>query len=265
MLILGWSNTLPRCCTVRWGTTENHFPALHPMYVICDKELHFFQCSIQSPGELRSHRFQLQPQSNTPDAANHGVQGYVIISDRCVEAGSELKSAGRCLSRSRVGDPWSRVCSSQNSLTQDIKACYAPISPQWKGLMPPVVQLYTSAVFGLKRKHRTRKSHVLHEHNRTISPSCKSINRGILHANDHLTQANQIGDADLCTAVYQPAASVRFITTSTGIRSATASLLALMVRRMPFPACTGRDTQNTLQRGRQAHKHLGLAVHHTGV
>ncbi len=177
----------------------------------------------------------------------------------------ELKSAGRCLSRSRFGDPWSRVCSSQNSLTQDIKACYAPISPQWKGLMPPVVQLYTSAVFGLKRKHRTRKSHVLHEHNRTISPSCKSINGGILHANDHLTQANQIGEADLCTAVYHPAASVRFITTSTGIRSATASLLALMVRRMPFPAFTGRDTQNTLQRGRQAHKRLGLAVLHTGV
>lgn len=68
-------------------------------HVICDEELHFFQCSTQY-----------------------------------------------------------RVCSSHNSLTQDIKACYAPISPQWKGLMPPVVQLYTSAVFGLKWKHRTMRS-----------------------------------------------------------------------------------------------------------
>ncbi len=41
---------------------------------------------------------------------------------------------------------------------------------------------------------------------------------------------------DLCTAVYQPAARVRLMTTSTGIRSATASLLALMVRKIPFPA-----------------------------
>src|SRR4029434_4529566 len=43
--------------------------------------------------------------------------------------------------------------------------------------------------------------------------------------------------AYFCTAVYHPAASVRLMTTSTGMRSATASLLALMVRRMPFPAC----------------------------
>lgn len=27
---------------------------------------------------------------------------------------------------------------------------YLPISPQWNGLMPPVVQLYTRAVLGLQ-------------------------------------------------------------------------------------------------------------------
>lgn len=40
---------------------------------------------------------------------------------------------------------------------------------------------------------------------------------------------------------YQAAARVVFMTTSTGTRSATALLEALMVRRMPFPAC--RNTQ----------------------
>ncbi len=47
-----------------------------------------------APGELPSHRFQLQPQSNTPEPANHSLQGYLLISDRCVGAGLELKSAG---------------------------------------------------------------------------------------------------------------------------------------------------------------------------
>ncbi len=46
------------------------------------------------PGELPSWRFMLQPQSNTPDPANQGVQGYLIITDRCVAAGLELKFAG---------------------------------------------------------------------------------------------------------------------------------------------------------------------------
>ncbi len=41
-----------------------------------------------------SYRFQLQPQSNTPEPANHSLQGYLLISDRCVGAGLELKSAG---------------------------------------------------------------------------------------------------------------------------------------------------------------------------
>ncbi len=50
--------------------------------------------SKPAPGELPSWRFQLQPQSNTPEAANQGVQGYLIITDRCVAAGLELKSAG---------------------------------------------------------------------------------------------------------------------------------------------------------------------------
>ncbi len=43
--------------------------------------------SNPAPGELPSWRFQLQPQSNTPDPANQGVQGYLIITDRCVAAG----------------------------------------------------------------------------------------------------------------------------------------------------------------------------------
>ncbi len=40
-----------------------------------------------APGELPSYRFQLQPQSNTPEPANHSLQGYWLISDRCVGAG----------------------------------------------------------------------------------------------------------------------------------------------------------------------------------
>lgn len=49
----------------------------------------------------------------------------------------------------------------------------------------------------------------------------------------------------LCTAVYQPAASVRLMATSTGIMSATASLLAMTVRRIPLPACgTQRDRES---------------------
>ncbi len=50
--------------------------------------------SNPAPGELPSYRFQLQPQSNTPEPANQGLQGYLLISDRCVGAGLELKSAG---------------------------------------------------------------------------------------------------------------------------------------------------------------------------
>lgn len=41
----------------------------------------------------------------------------------------------------------------------------------------------------------------------------------------------------LCTAVYHPAARVRLMATSTGIMSATASLLAMTVLRIPLPAC----------------------------
>ncbi len=46
-------------------------------------------------GELPSSRFQLQPQSNTPEPANQGVQGHLIITDRRVAARWGLKSAGR--------------------------------------------------------------------------------------------------------------------------------------------------------------------------
>ncbi len=38
-----------------------------------------------------SPRGQLQPQSNTLEAANQGVWGYLIITGRCVGAGLELK------------------------------------------------------------------------------------------------------------------------------------------------------------------------------
>ncbi len=50
--------------------------------------------SNPAPGELLSYRFKLQPQSNTPEPANQGLQGYLLILDRCVGAGLELKSAG---------------------------------------------------------------------------------------------------------------------------------------------------------------------------
>lgn len=43
---------------------------------------------------------------------------------------------------------------------------------------------------------------------------------------------------NLCEPEYQAAASVALMTTSTGTRSATASLDALIVRRMPLPAWT---------------------------
>ncbi len=51
--------------------------------------------SNHPPGELPSCRFQLRPQSNTPEAANQGVRDCLIITDRCVAAGLELKSAGQ--------------------------------------------------------------------------------------------------------------------------------------------------------------------------
>ncbi len=40
--------------------------------------------SNPAPGDLPSDRFQLQPQSNTPEPANHGLQGYLFVSDWCV-------------------------------------------------------------------------------------------------------------------------------------------------------------------------------------
>ncbi len=50
--------------------------------------------SNPAPEELPSYRFHLQTQSNTPEPANHSLQGYLLISDTCVGAGLELKSAG---------------------------------------------------------------------------------------------------------------------------------------------------------------------------
>lgn len=49
---------------------------------------------------------------------------------------------------------------------------------------------------------------------------------------------------DVCDPEYQAAARVELMTTSTGTRSATASLEALMVRRIPLPAwpqCNNSD------------------------
>ncbi len=48
-----------------------------------------------APGEQLSDRFQLQPQSSTPEPANQGRQGYLITLDRCDGPGLELKSAGQ--------------------------------------------------------------------------------------------------------------------------------------------------------------------------
>ncbi len=46
-----------------------------------------------APGELRPTDFSSNP-NETPEPANHSLQGYLLISDRCVGAGLELKSAG---------------------------------------------------------------------------------------------------------------------------------------------------------------------------
>ena len=47
---------------------------------------------------------------------------------------------------------------------------------------------------------------------------------------------------------YQAAASVVLMTASTGTRSATALLDALMVRRIPFPAYTGQRSARFITR-----------------
>ena len=82
--------------------------------------------------------------------------------------------------------------------------------------MPPVVQLYTRAVLGLRESEKRQ---------RYDKVACV-----------WLLARRLAPGARLWTAVYQPAARVRLMTTSTGIRSATASLLARMVRRIPLPA-----------------------------
>ncbi len=43
--------------------------------------------------------------NQTPEPANQGVQGYLIITDRCVAAGLKLKSVGTLVSRSRMEIP----------------------------------------------------------------------------------------------------------------------------------------------------------------
>lgn len=51
----------------------------------------------------------------------------------------------------------------------------------------------------------------------------------------------------LLTPEYQAAARVALTTTSTGIRSATALLEALIVRRIPFPALKNKTNQKIHQ------------------
>lgn len=55
----------------------------------------------------------------------------------------------------------------------------------------------------------------------------------------------------LLTPEYQAAASVVLTTTSTGTRSATALLEALIVRRIPFPALKNKTTRTNKQRDRR--------------
>lgn len=66
-----------------------------------------------------------------------------------------------------------------------------------------------------------------------------------MHPPSHQTVESQLPHAHLWTAVYHPTAKVRLTTVSTGIKSATAIGVALMARRNPLPACTGKRTLNT--------------------
>lgn len=50
---------------------------------------------------------------------------------------------------------------------------YLPISPQWKGLMPPVVQLYTRAVLGLQSVEDEGHNDVCRRH--LVYNSCSSV------------------------------------------------------------------------------------------
>ncbi len=59
--------------------------------------------SNPAPDELPSCRFQLQPQSNTPEAANQGVQGYLV---RSVGLGLELKCPQISIRLSICGMYW---------------------------------------------------------------------------------------------------------------------------------------------------------------
>ncbi len=68
--------------------------------------------SNPAPGELPSCRFQLQPQSNTPEPANQGVQGYLIITDRCAEVCRTVAL------QDRVGDHLSRPCATRSGVNE---------------------------------------------------------------------------------------------------------------------------------------------------
>ncbi len=83
-----------------WLSKERLLSNSTPRFLTDDEESTEQPSSVRpgvsnpAPGELPSYRFQLQPQSNTPEPANQVLQGYLLISDRCVTAGLELKSAG---------------------------------------------------------------------------------------------------------------------------------------------------------------------------
>ncbi len=60
----------------------------HRSYCSCCGGCSYFTSGVSNPapGELKSCRFQ----HNTPEPANQGVQGFLIITDRCDGAGLEL-------------------------------------------------------------------------------------------------------------------------------------------------------------------------------
>lgn len=59
------------------------------------------------------------------------------------------EDASRCR-RGRGGYKYPPAATGFYYLSARRRTMYLPISPQWKGLMPPVVQLYTRADLGLQ-------------------------------------------------------------------------------------------------------------------
>ncbi len=81
------------CVCDRERDSFNEFSIVNVFYVF------YFTLAYQGSPTLllESYRptdFSSNPNQNTPEPANHSLQGYLLISDRCVGAGLELKSAG---------------------------------------------------------------------------------------------------------------------------------------------------------------------------